>query len=324
MNDGIFMPSFQKFDDDVSVAVVIPCYNEALAIDTVVRDFRTALPKARICVFDNNSSDGTAEIAQAAGAEVFFVQLQGKGNVIRRMFADVDADIYVMADGDATYDAASAPKLIHELQVKGCDMVVGVRKDQNEDAVYRQGHRLGNKMLTGCVSLLFGGEFTDMLSGYRVFSRRYAKSYPAIATGFETETELTVHALELRMPWSELDTPYGARPEGSVSKLSTYRDGFRILRAILTLFVTERPLQFFVLLASLLTLIAIGISLPLLATYLHTHEVPRFPTAILAVGIEVIAALSIVYGGLLAGITHSRREVKRLFYLSIPGPGRHG
>jgi glycosyltransferase involved in cell wall biosynthesis len=318
------MPVSSSQDVAPSIVVVLPCYNEALAVESVVRDFRRALPDARICVFDNNSTDGTADIARAAGAEVFSVRLQGKGNVIRRMFADVDADIYVMADGDATYDAASAPAMVRTLLDDGCDMVVGVRKDQQKGSEYRSGHRLGNKLLTGCVSVLFRGHFTDMLSGYRVFSRRYAKSYPAISTGFETETELTVHALELRMPWREVDTPYGSRPEGSVSKLSTYRDGFRILMTIVTLFARERPQSFFAGVAGVLTAIAVGISLPLLATYLNTHEVPRFPTAILAVGIELVAALSVVYGGIMGAVKHSRDETKRLFYLSIPGPRHDG
>jgi glycosyltransferase involved in cell wall biosynthesis len=302
-----------------TIAVLIPCFNEELAVPLVIHDFRMALPDARICVFDNNSSDRTSEVSHEAGAEVYFVGLKGKGNVVRRMFADIDADIYILVDGDATYDAASAPALIAQLIDKGSDMVVGVRKDNNAEATYRQGHRFGNKMLTGCVSFIFGGEFTDMLSGYRAFTRRYVKSYPALATGFETETELTVHALELRMPWSEIDTPYGARPEGSESKLSTYRDGFRILRTIFSLFVTERPLQFFAIVAALLTLLAVGISVPLLTTYLATHEVPRLPTAMLVVGIQLVAVIALVCGALLSGVTRSRHELKRLFYLSVPG-----
>jgi glycosyltransferase involved in cell wall biosynthesis len=284
----------------------------------VVRDFREALPDARIYVFDNNSSDRTSDVARDAGAEVHFVGLKGKGNVVRRMFADIDADVYLLVDGDATYHAASAPAMIQKLMNTGSDMVVGVRKDDNVKLAYRQGHRLGNKLLTGSVAFIFGGEFTDMLSGYRIFSRRYVKSFPALSSGFETETELTVHALELRMPWTEIDTPYTSRPEGSESKLSTYRDGFRILRMIVRLFVSERPFAFFGLVSAVLLLAAVGIALPLLVTYLQTHEVPRLPTALLSTGLALVASISFVCGLLLDGVTRGRHELKRLFYLGIP------
>lgn len=302
------------------VAVLIPCFNEELAVPLVIRDFHATLPDARIYVFDNNSRDRTSEVAREAGAEVSFVALKGKGNVVRRMFADVDADIYVLVDGDATYHAASAPAMIRLLLETDSDMVVGVRKDDNIKEAYRHGHRLGNKLLTGSVSFIFGGEFSDMLSGYRIFSRRYVKSFPALSTGFETETELTVHALELRMPWAEMDTPYTSRPEGSESKLSTYKDGFRILRMIVRLFVSERPFAFFGLVAAFLLIISLAFALPLLSTYLDTHEVPRLPTALLSTGLALLAAISFVCGLLMDGVTRGRHELKRLFYLGIPKP----
>jgi glycosyltransferase involved in cell wall biosynthesis len=302
------------------VAVLIPCFNEALSIAQVVRDFRSALPDASIHVFDNASTDRTVEVARAAGASVRTVGLRGKGNVVRRMFADIDADIYLLVDGDATYDAASAPIMIGQLLREGADMVVGVRKDDHVTGAYRSGHRLGNRMLTGCVALIFGGQFTDMLSGYRVFTRRYVKSFPALSVGFETETELTVHALELRMPWSEVDTPYASRPEGSESKLSTYKDGYRILRMILRLFVAERPLPFFGTIALIALATGVAIAIPLLNTYLETHEVPRLPTAVLSTGLAMIAALSLVCGVVMDAVTRGRREMKRLFYLGIPAP----
>ena len=302
------------------IAVLIPCFNEELAIARVIRDFRASLPGARIHVFDNASTDRTIEIARDAGAIVRSVGLRGKGNVVRRMFADVDADIYVLVDGDATYDASSAPSMIERLLHDGADMVVGVRKDDRTAGAYRSGHRLGNRMLTGCVATIFGGTFTDMLSGYRVLTRRYVKSFPALSAGFETETELTVHALELRMPWSEMDTRYSARPEGSESKLSTYKDGLRILRMILRLFIAERPLHFFGLLGALSLLIGVVIAVPLLTTYLNTHEVPRLPTALLSTGLALVAAISLVCGLIMDAVTRGRREMKRLFYLGIPGP----
>jgi glycosyltransferase involved in cell wall biosynthesis len=310
--------------DDAShgqkVAVLIPCFNEALAIAQVIQGFRSSLPSARIYVFDNASTDRTVDVARAAGAVVRTVGLRGKGNVVRRMFADVDADIYVLVDGDATYDASSAPLMIDRLLRGGADMVVGVRKDNNVAGTYRNGHRLGNTMLTGCVALIFGGQFTDMLSGYRVFTRRYVKSFPALSVGFETETELTVHALELRMPWSEVDTPYASRPEGSESKLSTYKDGYRILRMILRLFVAERPLHFFGALSLIAFAAGVAIAIPLLVTYLATHEVPRLPTALLSTGLALIAALALVCGVVMDAVTRGRREMKRLFYLGIPAP----
>ncbi len=222
-------------------AVLIPCYNEEAAIAQVVNDFRRVLPEAQIYVYDNNSKDRTTEVARQAGAIVRREPLQGKGHVVRRMFADIEADVYVLVDGDATYDAESAPRMIQKLLDEQLDMVNGARVTEIKEA-YRAGHRFGNWMLTTMVATIFGNRFKDMLSGYRIFSRRYVKSFPALATGFETETELTVHALELRMPTDEVETPYKDRPVGSVSKLSTYRDGFRILWMIGVLVKEERPM----------------------------------------------------------------------------------
>lgn len=306
----------------LKIAVLVPCYNEERTVAQVVRDFRAALPTAEIYVYDNNSRDKTIEKATEAGAIVRSETLQGKGNVVRRMFADIDADVYVMIDGDATYHAPSAPKLIDKLIDENMDMVVGSRVD-TEVAAYRPGHRFGNKMLTGFVAQLFGERFKDILSGYRIFSRRYVKSFPALARGFETETELTVHALELRMPVAELPTPYGARPEGSTSKLSTYRDGWRILMLILRLFREERPLQFFGYLCAALFVLSLLISIPVVVTYLETGLVPRLPTAVLATGVMLLAFLSLVCGLILDTVTRGRRELRRLSYLAIPATGRH-
>ena len=303
------------------LAVLIPCYNEAAAIGQVVREFRAALPAATIYAYDNNSTDATVEIAGAAGAVVRTERLQGKGNVVRRMFADVEADVYVLVDGDATYDAASAPRLIARLLEDNLDMVVGSRVNTHAQA-YRRGHRFGNRMLTGFVAWLFGKSFTDILSGYRVFSRRFVKSFPALSKGFETETELTVHALELRMPVAEVDTPYGVRPEGSASKLSTYRDGFRILRLILALHKHERPFQFFATVALLLAAVSMGLAVPIISEWLRTGLVPRFPTAILATGVMILASLSLTAGVILETVTRGRLEVRRLVYLQVPALGR--
>ncbi|MCC7047643.1 MAG: glycosyltransferase [Alphaproteobacteria bacterium] len=303
------------------IAVLVPCYNEERTIADVVAGFRAALPMAEIYVYDNNSRDRTVEVARAAGAIVRTETLQGKGNVVRRMFADIEADAYVMVDGDNTYHAPSAPMLIAKLLDERLDMVVGARVD-TEQAAYRPGHRFGNKMLTGFVAQLFGERFKDILSGYRVFSRRFAKSFPALAKGFETETELTVHALELRMPVAELPTPYGARPEGSASKLNTYRDGWRILMLILRLFREERPLQFFGYIFVSLFVLSLLISVPVVFTYLETGLVPRLPTAVLATGVMLLAFLSLVCGLILDTVTRGRRELRRLSYLAIPATGR--
>lgn len=300
------------------IAVLIPCYNEASTITKVIRDFQAALPDVRIYVYDNNSSDDTMDLARRSGATVRSVRYQGKGNVMRRMFADIDADIYVLVDGDATYDAASATKLISKLRTEQLDMVVGTRFGKFHTEAFRAGHQFGNRLLTQCVSLIFGRSFTDMLSGYRVFSRRFVKSFPALAKGFEIETELTVHALELRLPIAEVATPYGARPEGSVSKLHTYRDGWRILRMILRLFREERPLAFFSMVFTVLAVTALLLAYPIVMTYVETGLVPRLPTAILATGIMLLAFLSLVSGFILDTVTQGRRELKRLFYLGVP------
>jgi glycosyltransferase involved in cell wall biosynthesis len=300
------------------IAVLIPCFNEEKSIAAVVQDFRAALPAAQIHVYDNNSTDGTAAAAAAAGARVAHEPLQGKGNVVRRMFADIESDIYVMVDGDGTYDAASAPRMIAKLRRERLDMVVGARLNSSSLDAFRAGHQLGNRLLTGTVSLIFGDRFDDMLSGYRVFSRRFVKSFPAVSSGFETETELAVHALSLRLPAAELETPYGARPQGSASKLRTYRDGVRILWMILQLVREERPLSFFSLLFFILLLTSLGLGLPLLLDYRATGLVPRLPTALLATGIMLLAFLSLVAGFVLDNVTRGRRESKRLAYLALP------
>jgi glycosyltransferase involved in cell wall biosynthesis len=302
------------------VAVLVPCYNEFATIGRVVLDARAALPGARIYVYDNNSSDETAAAASEAGAIVRHEQRQGKGNVVRRMFADVDADVFVLVDGDATYDLPSSQRMIARLVEEGLDMVVGCRAEKDVSA-YRRGHRFGNAMLTTFVAWLFGKSFTDILSGYRVFSRRFVKSFPALSQGFETETELTVHALELRMPVAEIGTPYGSRPEGSTSKLSTYRDGFRILRLILSLYKHERPLQFFAVVAVVLASISVGLAIPIILEWIWTGLVPRFPTAILSTGIMILASLSLTAGVILETVTRGRQEMKRLIYLQIPATG---
>ena len=304
---------------DRRIAVILPCYNEEQAIASVVTDFKTHLPEATVYVFDNNSSDRTAEVAQKAGAIVTHVGLQGKGNVVRRMFADVEADIYLMADGDETYDASAAGKLVNKLVEENLDMVVGCRVDEGQSENYRRGHRFGNRMLTGSVRRIFGGEFTDMLSGYRAFSRRFVKSFPALARGFEIETELTVHALELRMPCGEINTRYGSRPEESVSKLSTYRDGFRILKTIMRLYMVEKPLEFFGIPSFALAATSIVLAIPLFHEYIATGLVPRFPTAILSTGMMLSALFILGFGLLLENITLARQEVRRFAYLSTPG-----
>jgi len=301
-------------------AVLIPCYNEEAAIAQVVADFRRELPGAVIYVYDNNSRDNTAEAAHQAGAIVRREPLQGKGNVVRRMFADIEAEIYVLVDGDATYDAASAPKMIKRLMDEHLDMVNGARVTEIEKA-YRPGHRFGNWLLTGMVAWIFGNRFKDMLSGYRVFSRRYVKSFPALAAGFETETELTVHALELRMPTAEVTTPYKDRPEGSTSKLSTFRDGFRILWMIMVLVKEERPMQFFSLFAAFMVVFGTTLAVPILIEFFETGLVPRLPTAVLAMGMYLLSFLSLSCGLILETVTRCRREMKRMRYLNIPATG---
>jgi len=302
------------------IAVILPCYNEEAAIGATIAGFREALPGARIYVFDNNSSDRTVEVALAAGAIVRTERMQGKGHVVRRMFSDVEADIYVMADGDATYDASAAPGMIRMMLDERLDMVVGARKSEIE-AAYRRGHRFGNRMLTGLLARLFGRTFSDILSGYRVFSRRFVKSFPVLSAGFEIETEISIHALELQMPVGEVVTQYGARPEGSASKLSTYRDGWRILWTIASLFRLEKPMLFFGLIGAALALLAIILAIPLGLTYLQTGLVPRLPTALLATGLMILAFLNGFCGLILATVVRGRREVRRLAYLSFAAPG---
>ncbi|MDB5683057.1 MAG: glycosyl transferase, partial [Sphingomonas bacterium] len=288
------------------IAVILPCYNEAATIGMTVAAFRAALPAATIYVYDNNSGDGTAAIAAAAGAIVRPERMQGKGHVVRRMFADVEADIYVMADGDATYDADAAPGLVAQLLGEQLDMVVGARQSAVEEA-YRPGHRLGNRLLTGLLARLFGRTFSDILSGYRVFSRRFVKSFPVLSTGFEIETEISVHALELRMPVGEQVTRYGARPEGSASKLSTWRDGWRILKTILLLLRIERPVLFFGSIGLVLALAAVLLAIPLGLTYIETGLVPRMPTAILSTGLVILAVLNLFCGLILDTVVRGRR-----------------
>ena len=297
------------------IAVLVPCFNEEAAIGKVVKDFRVALPAATIFVFDNNSTDKTADIARAAGAEVFEEKHRGKGFVVKRMFADVDADIYVLVDGDATYDAPSVRRMIERLIDGKLDMVVGSRIDHDKVA-YRTGHRAGNRILSGFVAWVFGPSFNDMLSGYRVFSRRFVKSFPVLSGGFEIETELTVHALELGLPVEEIETPYYARPEGSSSKLSTWRDGFRILLTIANLYRAERPLPFFSVLGLIAGLVSIGLAVPIVITFLETGLVPRLPTAVLATGLMLLAFLCGAVGLVLDTVTRGRREMKLLAYLS--------
>ena len=306
--------------DAYRIAVLVPCYNEGVAIAKVVADFRAALPSATIFVFDNNSTDDTAAVAHAAGAEVFREKYQGKGFVVRRMFTDVEADIYLMVDGDATYDAPSAVKMIERLLEDRLDMVVGNRVDR-EEAAYRAGHRTGNWLLTAFVASVFGPSFKDMLSGYRVFSRRFVKSFPVLSGGFEIETELTIHALELGLAAAEIDTPYYARPQGSTSKLNTWRDGFRILRTIVRLYRAERPLAFFGAIGIALGIMSVGFAIPVVVTYMETGLVPRLPTAVLSTGLILLASLSISVGLVLDTVTRGRREMKLLAYLAHRAPG---
>ena len=301
----------------VRVAVLIPAFNEAAAIGEVVRDFRAALPDARVYVYDNNSTDGTAGVARTAGATLRSERLQGKGHVVRRMFADVQADVYVMADGDGTYDAAAAPEMVRRLVAGQLDMVVGIRVPDDAGA-YRRGHRFGNALLTGIVAAIFGNRLSDMLSGYRVFSRRFVKSFPALAAGFETETELTIHALELNMPTEEVETAYTARPAGSQSKLRTYRDGLKILRAIVLLVKEERPLHLFFGAGIVLFGIGLLLGIPVVLEFSRTGLVPRLPTAVLATGLVLVACLSMACGMILDSVTRGRHEMKRLAYLAIP------
>jgi len=306
--------------DAYNIAVLVPCYNEEAAVANVVRDFKAALPGATIFVFDNNSTDNTAAAARAAGAEVFEEKRQGKGYVVRRMFTDVEADLYVMVDGDATYDARSAPRMIERLLADRLDMVVANRVDR-EQAAYRPGHRTGNRLLTAFVASVFGSTFNDMLTGYRVFSRRFVKSFPVLSGGFEIETELTIHALELGLAAAEVDTPYFARPQGSTSKLNTWGDGLRILRTIVKLYRAERPLPFFSAIGAALAIASVGFAIPIVVTFMETGLVPRLPTAVLSAALMILACLSVAIGLVLDTVTRGRREMKLLAYLSHRAPG---
>jgi len=298
------------------IAILIPCFNEEVAIPKVVREFRESLPTAEIYVYDNSSTDRTVQVARDAGAVVRTEPLQGKGNVVRRMFADIEADVYVLVDGDDTYDPLAAPMLVQRLLDERLDMVNGARTSDIKES-YRPGHRLGNKLLTGLVSSIFGRRFRDMLSGYRAFSRRFVKSFPALAAGFEIETELTIHALELKLPVSEITTRYKERPEGSASKLRTFRDGFRILSTIVKLLKSERPFGFFGSIAAVFFAIGILLSVPLIITFFETGLVPRLPTAVLVVGLMVLSSLSFACGLILDTVTQGRRELRRLAYLRL-------
>jgi len=303
----------------MTIAVLVPCFNEAAAIDKVVRDFRAALPTATVYVFDNNSTDDTIAIASAAGADVRREPRRGKGNVVRRMFQDIDADVYVMVDGDDTYDAAAAPTLVAKLVDENLDMVVG-RRVETHQLAYRAGHRLGNRVLTGLVSRLFGSQIIDMLSGYRVFSRRFVKSFPSFSREFEIETELTVHALQMKMAIAEIDTNYKERPPGSMSKLRTFRDGWRILVTIVNLMRNERPLLFFTMIAFLFIIAGVVLAVPVFLEYLDTGAVRRFPTAFLSFSLGIIAVVCGATGLVLDLVAHVRREAKKLAYLSYAAP----
>src|SRR5712664_3449681 len=307
------------FEQRHKIAVIIPCFNEGHSIAEVVHGFKSALPNARIYVFDNNSTDETVAIASAAGALIRRETLQGKGNVVRRMFADVDADAYVMADGDATYDPSYAAQMVNRLLEERLDMVVGTRVASNV-AAYRLGHRFGNRLLTLAVANLFGERFSDILSGYRVFSRRFVKSFPAMSSGFEIETELTIHALELQLPVAEVATPYRIRVTGSTSKLRTYVDGLKIVRLIVVLYKNERPIRFFSAIAGAFMAVALALGIPLVVTFIETGLVPRQPTAILATGLVLLSALSFIAGMILDTVTRGRLEMRRLAYLAVPPP----
>ncbi|HET7316998.1 MAG TPA: glycosyltransferase family 2 protein [Sphingomicrobium sp.] len=305
--------------DSSRIAVLLPCYNEEATIGATVDGFRAALPGATVYVYDNNSRDRTRAVADEAGAVVRSERQQGKGHVVRRMFADIDADVYVMADGDLTYDPEVAPEMVALLLAEQLDMVVGTRQHEARDA-YRGGHVLGNRIFTGLLAGLFGRSFNDIFSGYRVFSRRFVKSFPVLSSGFEIETEMSVHALELRMPVGEMQTRYLARPEGSQSKLSTFGDGWRILKTIGTLYRVERPVLFYGTIALVLLIAAVLLSIPLVVTYVHTGLVPRVPTAILVTGMTIVAVLCFFAGLILDTVTRGRREVRRLAYLALDAP----
>lgn len=310
-----------QVEKEQQVAVLIPCHNEERTIRKVVLDFKKVLPDATIYVYENACDDNTVEAASGAGAVVCSEPLKGKGNVVRRMFADVEADIYVLVDGDDTYNAHACTRMIRLLYVENLDMVSAARVSECYSA-YRRGHILGNRAFTGLIAIFFGKRFEDVFSGYRVFSRRFVKSFVPRSDGFEIETELTVHALQLKIPVAEVHAPYGSRPAGSSSKLSTIRDGFRILKMLLVLLKNERPFEFFTALSWIFGLASLALAYPVVTTYLETGLVPRIPTAFLSATAMVIAALSFVSGIILDTVTMGRKEAKRLAYLTMPGLGK--
>jgi glycosyltransferase involved in cell wall biosynthesis len=303
---------------DLSIAVLIPCLNEEHAIGVVVREFADALPTARIFVYDNGSSDQTVLTAREAGATVHFESRRGKGNVVRRMFADVDADIYVLVDGDGTYDSTSSPAMVERLVSEHLDMVIGARvvDDEVQDA-YRRGHAAGNVVFTRAVRALFHGQFTDVLSGYRVMSRRFVKSLPMFSSGFEIETELCAHADRMRAATAEVPTSYRSRHEDSTSKLRTVRDGFHIALALVRLVEETRPFQFFAVVFGLLTLVSLALGIPVLEEYARTGVVGRLPTAVLVVSIQIVAFLALLAGAILRGVAHTRDEIRQMMYLQM-------
>lgn len=303
-----------------TVAVLIPCFNEELSVGSVVRAFADVLPGAAVHVYDNNSTDRTCEVAGAAGAIVRREPRQGKGHVVRRMFSDVEADVYVLVDGDDTYDASCAPHLVHRLLEENLDMVCGARTDSGGQRIYPRGHRFGNWFLSSMIRWNFGGEFHDVLTGYRVFSRRFVKSFPCLSGGFDIEAELAIHSLTLRLPVAEMETPYHERPVGSVSKLSTVRDGVKILRTIVNLLRQEKPLPYYGALGGVCAVVAVILAIPIFITYLETGLVPRFPTAFLAMGLMLLAGIFLVCGLILDTVTKGRRETRLLAYLGYPGP----
>lgn len=307
--------------DGLEIAAIVPCYNEEVAVAQVVKDLKAAVDGITVYVYDNNSTDRTAQVAAAAGAIVRTESRKGKGNVVRRAFADVDADIYLLIDGDDTYDASCAPEMIETLLAGPYDHVLGVRTEDSDESAYRPGHEAGNRAFNRLVGKLFGEPVTDMLSGYRVFSRRFVKSFPALSREFEIETELTVHAMNLRVPQVEVPVGFKDRPEGSESKLRTYHDGFRILRVIATLLQYERPMASFSIIGAIFVLISLILGIPLVVTYVEDHTVPRVPTAMLTVGFGIVGALAFVVGLILNGILRQRQESARLSYLRLPSVG---
>ena len=302
------------------IAIAIPCFNEAISISEVITGFCKKLPDAQIYVYDNNSTDDTARLAAEAGAIVCLEEKQGKGNVIRRIFSDIETDVLVIVDGDSTYDPEAAPMLVKCLIEKQLDMVIATRLESEGKSAFRSGHRFGNKLLTNSVNKLFKADLTDILSGYRVLSRRFIKSFPALSTGFETETELTIHALELRLPIKEIETHYRERPQGSHSKLKTYRDGLRILATILKLVREAKPVFFYGFMAGLLAISSVCLAWPLLIVYIETGLVPRIPTALLSMGLMLLAFLSATCGLILENVSRGRWEQKRMAYLAYPAP----